>query len=293
MLTHQTENTVPGETYNVYRYRERSYYPHFHRSYELAYLISGTALFTVNGRAFSVAAGDFVMILPFEPHSFTVSGEGELVITVFSAGMAAAFSQMAQGMQGDTAVFRCGEATRTFFETGIPATAEAPITAIPHGARRLETEARLAAVCAAYIRTVSLRPCEQSTALLACILQYIDRHFREDISIGTAARALGYSECHLSAVIRSRLRIPFKALVHQVRFAYACRRLADGSSSITEIALDSGFQSVRTFNRVFRELSGGLSPHRCFSASAEAPAPAAPPPAEGPVGAYPLPGLCG
>lgn len=220
------------------------------------------------------------MVLPFEPHTFTVSGDGELVITVFSAGLAAAISQMTQGMQGDTVVFRCGEAARTFFEAGIAATAEMPITAIPHGARRLETEARLAAVCAAYIRRVTLRPCERSTALLACILQYIDRHFREDISVGTAARALGYSECHLSAVIHSRLHIPFKALVHQARFAYACRLLADGLSSITEIALASGFQSVRTFNRVFRELSGGLSPHRCFSASAEVPAPAAPPPAE-------------
>lgn len=124
MLTHQTENTVPGEIYNVYRYRERSFYPHFHRSFELAYLIRGTALFTVNGKEFPIAAGDFVMVLPFEPHTFTVSGDGELVITVFSAGLAAAFSQMTRGMQGDTAVFRCGEAARLFFEAGIAATAE-------------------------------------------------------------------------------------------------------------------------------------------------------------------------
>ncbi|HBF14841.1 MAG TPA: hypothetical protein DDW30_04005 [Clostridiales bacterium] len=280
MLTHQTQNTVFGETYNVYRYRERSFYPHFHKSYELAYLTGGSARFTVSERDYPLTSGDFVMVLPFEPHSFSVSGDGELTVTVFSAGLVPTFSRMTQGMRGETAVFRCGEATRAFFEAGITATAEAPITEVPRGAALLEVGARLSAVCADYLRAVPLHPCEQSTELLARIPEYIDCHFREDISVGSAAKALGYSESRLSAVIRDHLHIPFKALVNQARFEYASRLLADGSASITEIALESGFQSVRTFNRVFRALSGGLSPRQCFSPPQAAPEPASPPQGE-------------
>lgn len=280
MLTHQTQNTVSGETYNVYRYRERSFYPHFHKSYELAYLTGGSARFTVGERVYPVALGDFVMVLPFEPHCFSVSGDGELVVTVFSAGLVPTFSRMTQGMRGETAVFRCGNATRAFFEAGIPSTAESPITEIPHCAALLEVGARLSAVCADYVRTVPLHPCERNTELLARIPEYIDRHFREDISVGSAAKALGYSESRLSAVIRDQLRIPFKTLVNQARFEYASNLLADGSASITEIALESGFQSVRTFNRVFRELSGGRSPRQCFSPFRDAPEPTSPPRAE-------------
>jgi len=280
VLTHQTQNTVPGETYNVYRYRERFFYPHFHKSFEVAYLTGGTACFTVGGRDFSLCTGDFVMVLPFEPHSFTVRGDGELTVTVFSAGLAPAFSRMTQGMRGESAVFRCGNATRAFFEAGISATAEAPVTEVPRGAELLEVGARLSAVCADYIRAVPLHPCESGTAILTRIPEYIDRHFREDISVGSAAKALGYSESRLSAVIRDQLRIPFKTLVNQARFEYASRLLADGTASITEIALESGFQSVRTFNRVFRELSGGLSPRQCFAPNQAVPEPASPPQAE-------------
>lgn len=220
------------------------------------------------------------MVLPFEPHSFTVRGDGELTVTVFSAGLAPAFSRMTQGMRGESAVFRCGNATRAFFEAGISATAEAPVTEVPRGAELLEVGARLSAVCADYIRAVPLHPCESGTAILARIPEYIDRHFREDISVGSAAKALGYSESRLSAVIRDQLRIPFKTLVNQARFEYASRLLADGTASITEIALESGFQSVRTFNRVFRELSGGLSPRQCFAPNQAVPEPASPPQAE-------------
>ncbi len=34
---------------------------------------------------------------------------------------------------------------------------------------------------------------------------------------------------------------------------YACHRLENTSDSITNICLDSGFESQRTFNRVFKE----------------------------------------
>ncbi|MCD7869968.1 MAG: helix-turn-helix domain-containing protein, partial [Enterocloster clostridioformis] len=34
---------------------------------------------------------------------------------------------------------------------------------------------------------------------------------------------------------------------------YACRRLENTEDSITNICLDSGFDSQRTFNRVFKE----------------------------------------
>lgn len=280
MLTHQIQNTVSGETYNVYLYRGRSVYPHFHKSFELAYLACGTATVTVNGSCFSVGTGDFVMVLPFEPHSFSVSGDGVLTVTVFSGGLVPTFAQTVRGMRGENAVFRCSDPARRFFEAGIAATEAEPITAVPHGAALLETQARLLAVCSEYAREVSLYPCERSNELLARILDYIDRHFREDISIGSAAKALGYSESHLSAVIRNTLHISFKALVHQTRFEYASRLLTSGSCSVTEAALESGFQSVRTFNRVFRALSGGLSPRRSFAPSQAVPEPASPPQAE-------------
>ena len=42
-------------------------------------------------------------------------------------------------------------------------------------------------------------------------------------------------------------------LYQNARLNYACHRLENTSDSITNICLDSGFESQRTFNRVFKE----------------------------------------
>ena len=44
-----------------------------------------------------------------------------------------------------------------------------------------------------------------------------------------------------------------KFMCNDVRLNYACQRLENTSDSITNICLDSGFESQRTFNRVFKE----------------------------------------
>ena len=41
--------------------------------------------------------------------------------------------------------------------------------------------------------------------------------------------------------------------LNDARLNYACHRLENTSDSITNICLDSGFESQRTFNRVFKE----------------------------------------
>ena len=44
-----------------------------------------------------------------------------------------------------------------------------------------------------------------------------------------------------------------KDVYKRQRLNYACHRLENTSDSITNICLDSGFESQRTFNRVFKE----------------------------------------
>ena len=45
----------------------------------------------------------------------------------------------------------------------------------------------------------------------------------------------------------------FNQYLNDARLNYACHCLENTSGSITNICLDSGFESQRTFNRVFKE----------------------------------------
>lgn len=278
--THQKQNTVQGEIYNLYFYSGHSFRPHFHKSFELAHLMEGTAKFIVRGQVYSLTAGDFVMVLPFETHAFTVPEDARMSVTVFSADIAGGFSQAVAGMQGETAVFRCSEAVERFFDQETKAMLPGPHIGIPDGiSELLRRKAPLYAVCADYLSAISLRPCDRHSDILSRALDYMEKNFREDISIRNVAKALGYSERSLSATFSDTLRIPFRALLNQYRFEYANRLLANGKRSITDVALESGFQSIRTFNRVFRELSGA-SPRQVISSSGSESEASQPMPAE-------------
>ena len=265
---HQKQNTTGGANYNVCTYRNCAFPPHFHKSFELAHLTRGSASFTVRDKTYPLQTGDFVMVLPFEAHAFSVGADGQLTVTVFSADLAGAFAQAVSGMQGETPVFRCSEAVCRFC-----ADASEPDTyaGIPDTADLLRVQARLYAVCAEYLSAVRLRPRDRTTDALPRLLGYLEENFREDISVSRAARAIGYSERSLSAILRDTLQLSFRALLNQYRFEYASRMLRSGACSITDVALESGFQSVRTFNRVFRAL-GGQSPRQALRTG---PAPAA------------------
>lgn len=268
--THQKQNTAHGEIYNRYTYRGCSISRHFHKSFELAHLTHGSANFTVSGKVYSLTPGDFIMVLPFEVHEFTVEKDGVLSVTVFSADLAGPFSSAVAGMQGDTAVFRCGGSVCRFFEGEETDAPDEPTVGISGGIPELlRIEARLHAVCADYLSSVPLHPSDRNSDILMRVLNYMEEHFREDISVVGIAKALGYSERSVSAVFGDTLRLSFRELLNQYRFEYANRLLMNGNGCMTEVALESGFQSVRTFNRVFRELSG-LTPRQAFARSGSA-----------------------
>lgn len=270
LSTHQKQNTAHGEIYNLYTYRDCSLPRHFHKSFELAHLTQGKAQFTASEKTYSLTAGDFIMVLPFEVHGFTVEKDGILSVTVFSADLAGAFSSAVAGMRGETAVFRCGESVCRFFEDSTTNAPDKPSIGISGGLpERLRIKARIDAVCAEYLSAVPLYPTDCNSDRLLRILGYIEQNFREDISVGRIAKALGYSERSVSAVFGDTLRLSFRELLNQYRFEYAYQLLLNGNGSVTEVALESGFQSIRTFNRVFRELSG-LTPRQAFARSGSA-----------------------
>ena len=45
----------------------------------------------------------------------------------------------------------------------------------------------------------------------------------------------------------------FNQYLNDARLGYACQRLENTNDTITELCLDSGFKSLRTFNRAFKE----------------------------------------
>jgi AraC-like DNA-binding protein len=95
---------------------------------------------------------------------------------------------------------------------------------------------------------------------------WIDAHSHRQIDLDGAAGQAGISPFHFLRLFSSVLGVtPHQYLVRS-RLRYAARRLADDTSSITDIAYDVGFGDLSNFVRTFHR-AAGVSPRRFREAS--------------------------
>ncbi|MCL2638128.1 MAG: AraC family transcriptional regulator [Oscillospiraceae bacterium] len=90
-------------------------------------------------------------------------------------------------------------------------------------------------------------------------VEYINQHYREDLPLEFVAKIAGFSKFHFTRWFKQFAGISFYEYLTQVRISVAESMLANSEVPITEIALESGFQSIATFNRVFK-LNHNLTP---------------------------------
>ena len=83
-------------------------------------------------------------------------------------------------------------------------------------------------------------------------LNYINIHFTENLTLETVAQITGFSKFHFSRWFREYTNTSFHDYLTKVRIDKAKSLLLNTTLSILEIALESGFQSSATFNRVFK-----------------------------------------
>ena len=94
------------------------------------------------------------------------------------------------------------------------------------------------------------------TSQLSRILRYISENYTQQLSLRSLSRTFGISEAHLSRTFSQRISCNFVRYLHNLRIEHAKKLLLTSQRSIVDIALDSGFSDIRTFNRVFRERRG-------------------------------------
>ncbi len=99
-------------------------------------------------------------------------------------------------------------------------------------------------------------------------LRYIEEHFSEAISLEDLAHAAGLNANYLCRFFKAATLYTPIEYVNRYRIDQACHRLSTAKESITQIALQCGFQDTSYFIRLFRRYKG-TTPSR-YAASADA-----------------------
>lgn len=121
-------------------------------------------------------------------------------------------------------------------------------------------------LCAAWIQVLfaliwhRLSPEKRSKSegmeLTCQVVQYVMEHFQEPLTLEILAQELHVNKYYISHIFSDRLQIHFRRYLNHIRLEYAAELMKEGSDSLIDICMEAGFNSQRSFNRVFVEITG-------------------------------------
>ena len=88
------------------------------------------------------------------------------------------------------------------------------------------------------------------------ILAYIEENYASPLSLDKISARFGYSKYSFSHLFNSYFSCTLTDYVNSLRARSAANMLVSEDLSMTEIAMRSGFESLRTFYRVFKNCYG-------------------------------------
>jgi len=94
---------------------------------------------------------------------------------------------------------------------------------------------------------------QQTMAVFLDVCTYISDHCAEKLTLADVAAYSGYSKYHFARTFKAYSGMSFYDFFLRQRMLLCEQLLSDPSLSITEVALRSGFGSIATFNRIFKQ----------------------------------------
>ncbi|NLK39441.1 MAG: AraC family transcriptional regulator [Clostridiales bacterium] len=231
------------------------YSAHFHEYIEILYLISGKYRIKINGILYDIQKGDVAVIFPYNIHEYiSVDGSNRELVILVSPNSLPSFSDLVNTSEPVcpiTSVQKLGEEccyvlnwlARTRSSTKDILTLRRNLIhiilwSISHSMEFVSAESK-------------------KLSITQQIIKYCAENFnREDLTLQMVSDSLGKSKYYISHIFSKGLKISFSAYINNLRINYACYQLLNTSKKIVDIAFESGFSTLRNFNRVFLEVVG-------------------------------------
>lgn len=223
--------------------------PHLHRAMEFVYVTEGTLELGVEKELYHMEEGDFGIVFPEMIHHYQVFAKKSMGCYVIA-------KPQVYGVWGEELFQFCPEVP-------VIAREEVPEEIVDALMCLKRTKDEEVAVRQAYVQILlgkslsclkmveKKRPKDQDLVYEAVV--YLAAHFRERVTLAQMAKELGVSSYILSRMFSGTFHKSFPQYLNDLRLSYACELLEYTDHSITEICMKAGFESQRTFNRVFRE----------------------------------------
>lgn len=243
---------------------------HWHEEFEITLVQKGTCIYQINLHPYKISQGDILILPPGMLHGTGEQPETEFITDsfVFCLDMLESqrtdscttefFAPLTSGMlrfpvylpAEDSMARLLGESFEKIRKTFL----QKPL------GYELEIKSELLHLFFLLYSQVPYQRSSQEyrdiTEKLKLVLQFIQEHYQQGITVKELAELCHFSEYHFMRFFKRHMNMTSIEYLNQYRLEMASRQLAETNLSVTSIALESGFNNISYFNRVFKRKFG-------------------------------------
>lgn len=233
------------------KYKNLTNIPHWHTEYELIFVESGRIAVTADGNLFTLTEGMAVFLHQGAIHSITSHpGAVSVVLKIDGSYLESLFGsvRLVSPLLSDS--YDLPTHIEELFE---------------ESAKQDEYSGVLADTIACHLIAHILRsePSEplrsedhaSSTERYKLLLERISQNYAY-ITFEDAADFMHFSRPYFSKYFQERTGMTFTRYLNMIRISFAVEGIKRGEQTVTEISQSCGFNTIRNFNRVFKEYTG-------------------------------------
>ncbi len=247
MILHEkkTKNMHVGKIFS------RDFVPHTHHNIELVICTKGTFSLTCRDKIETLSPGDVMLAFPHDIHSYTKTGEGQAILIIANPSFLPRFMHFFENKLYENYVL--------LQDKELIALSKMLLQEFNADASEEIMVGYMYVILGKIFKTLPKSADRRITdpSTFSRIVEYLSENYTLPVSLQSLSRQFGIDPCHLSRSFTAKLSCSFLRYLHELRVECAKGFLKNHpEKSITDIAFESGFSDLRTFNRVFKQITG-------------------------------------
>lgn len=221
--------------------------PHFHNSVELAYVIEGSITATLDGTEHVVGPHTMIISSSYVVHSYNTPASSKIIVAIIPFAEVPSLRTVLAKQAFASAI--CPDDSSHTLSTLMD------MLATHTNGNPYLTKGLSYTILSLLIERVGLTQARAGSraAFIRDALEYLQQHHAEPLSAQSVAAHFGYSRSRFSHIFNAQLGYTLCEYLSAIRCRHAAQLLRESDMPVSDVAMAVGFESLRTFYRIFKK----------------------------------------
>lgn len=250
---------------SIYQNTNFDFLAHWHTDVEIIYVQEGQIYVSINNEKKLLSQGDMAVCCSCDIHYYeSGSFRNKVLIIIFNPELIGLSSNWPEDRR-----FLSPFILKESAAADLPNVSKLISSILQEVQQKKESyelfiRAQLLTICGYLLRYVPAAPVKKKSEdksfskliKMQKIISYIEANYMKDLTLEQLSEYFNMNLYNLSKDFNAMVGSNFRTYLNTIRITHAEHMILNSKESLIDIALECGFDSVRTFNRAYKKLKG-------------------------------------